>query len=74
MPALPAYRRAPSFQERFMLTRRTLIAASLFAAAPALAQAPAPSDPAAILTAIYTRAAKGKGDGGATFVTGNKAG
>ncbi|MBC9880472.1 DUF3828 domain-containing protein [Bradyrhizobium sp. INPA01-394B] len=56
-----------------MLTRRTLIAASLFAAAPALAQAPAPSDPAAILTAIYTRAAKGKGDGGAAFVTESKA-
>ena len=57
-----------------MLTRRSLIAASLFvAAAPALAQAPAPSDPTAILTAIYTRAAKGKGDGGGGFVIENKA-
>ena len=57
-----------------MLTRRSLIAASLFvAAAPALAQAPAPSDPTAILTAIYTRAARGKGDSGAAFVTENKA-
>ena len=57
-----------------MLTRRSLIAASLFAATtPAYAQAPAPNDPATILTAIYTRAAKGKGDGGAAFVTENKA-
>lgn len=57
-----------------MLTRRTLIAASLFAtASPTLAQAPAPADPVAILTAIYTRAAKGKGDGGAAFVTEKKA-
>jgi hypothetical protein len=57
-----------------MLTRRSFIAASLLAAIkPAFAQAPAPGDPAAILTAIYTRAAKGKGDGGAAFVTENKA-
>lgn len=57
-----------------MLTRRSLIAASLIAAAtPAFAQAPAPNDPTAILTAIYTGAAKGKGDGGAAFVTENKA-
>jgi hypothetical protein len=57
-----------------MFTRRSLIAASLFAATtPTFAQAPAPNDPAAILTAIYARAAKGKGDGGAAFVTENKA-
>jgi hypothetical protein len=56
-----------------MLTRRSLIAASVFAAAPAFAQAPAANDPASILTAIYIRAAKGKGDGGAAFVTENKA-
>ncbi|QOZ53131.1 DUF3828 domain-containing protein [Bradyrhizobium sp. CCBAU 53338] len=57
-----------------MLTRRSLIAASLLVAAkPAFAQAPAASDPVSILTAIYTRAAKGKGDGGAAFVTENKA-
>ncbi|GGI33533.1 DUF3828 domain-containing protein [Bradyrhizobium guangdongense] len=57
-----------------MLSRRSLVAASLFAAAtPAFAQAPAGNDPVAILTAIYTRAAKGKGDGGAAFVTQNKA-
>lgn len=53
-----------------MLTRRSLIAVSIFAAATsAFAQAPAPNDPATILAAIYTRAAKGKGDGGAAFVT-----
>ncbi|MDN4981966.1 DUF3828 domain-containing protein [Bradyrhizobium sp. WYCCWR 13022] len=57
-----------------MLTRRNLIAASLLVAAkPAFAQAPAASDPVFILTAIYTRAAKGKGEGGAAFVTENKA-
>ncbi|OAE98598.1 hypothetical protein AYJ54_34170 [Bradyrhizobium centrolobii] len=57
-----------------MLTRRSLIAASLLAGiSPALAQTPAPTDPAAILTAIYTRAAKGKGDGGGAFVIENKA-
>lgn len=57
-----------------MLTRRSLIATSLLAAAtPAFAQAPAPNDPAAILTAIYTRAAKGKRDGGGAFIIENKA-
>ena len=56
-----------------MLTRRNLLAAALFAATPAVAQAPTADDPATILTAIYTRAARGKGDGGAAFVTENKA-
>ena len=57
-----------------MLNRRSLIALSLLASlSPALAQTAAPNDPASILTAIYTRAAKGKGDGGAAFVTENKA-
>ena len=57
-----------------MLTRRSFIAASLLAAAtPAFAQTAAANDPASILTAIYARAAKGKGDGGAGFVTENKA-
>jgi hypothetical protein len=56
-----------------MLTRRSLIAASLFVGVtPVLAQTPALSDPAAILTAIYTRAAKGKGDSGGAFVIENK--
>jgi hypothetical protein len=61
-----------------MIDRRALIStglAGLFAAAiqPALAEPAAASDPAAILTAIYTRAAKGKGDTGGTFVIENKA-
>jgi hypothetical protein len=57
-----------------MFTRRSLIAASLLASiTPAIAQTTTPSDPAAILTAIYTRAAKGKGDGGGAFIIENKA-
>jgi hypothetical protein len=57
-----------------MLTRRGFVAASLLVtASPALAAMPARGDPVAILTAIYTRAAKGKGDGGGTFVIENKA-
>jgi hypothetical protein len=57
-----------------MLTRRSFVAASLLAtASPALAVTPAPGDPVAILTAIYTRAAKGKGDGGGAFIIENKA-
>jgi Protein of unknown function (DUF3828) len=38
-----------------------------------LAAPPAASDPVAIVTAIYTRAAKGKGDGSGAFVIENKA-
>lgn len=62
-----------------MVTRRALIAstaAGLLAVAlsqPALAAAPSPTDPAGIITAIYTRAARGKGDGGAAFIIANKA-
>jgi hypothetical protein len=55
-----------------MLTRRSFVAASLLTTA-ALAQAPAPADPVAILTAIYARAARGKGDSGGAFVIENKA-
>jgi hypothetical protein len=60
-----------------MITRRGLIStsfASLFAGATARAAFAEPasaSDPVAIVTAIYTRAAKGKGDGGG-FVIENK--
>lgn len=58
-----------------MVTRRKLI---LSGAAALLAtilprHAGAADDPAGILTAIYTRAAKGKGDGGGTFVIQTKA-
>src|ERR1700719_2743093 len=62
-----------------MLTRRTLALASLTGILAAsdrrFARAePSPaSDPVAILTAIYIRAAKGKGDGGGGFVIENKA-
>ena len=62
-----------------MITRRALMSTAftgLLAAPitrPALAQTAAQNDPVAILTAIYTRAAKGKGDGGAAFVTVDKA-
>ena len=53
-----------------MITRRALMSTAIagLVAHPALAAPPAPNDPVAILTAIYTRAAKGKGDGGAAFV------
>jgi len=58
-----------------MVTRRKLIlsaAASLLA--PVLPRhAAAADDPAGILTAIYTRVANGKGDGGGTFVIQTKA-
>jgi Protein of unknown function (DUF3828) len=57
-----------------MLTRRIFVTSALLAtASPAFAVMPAASDPVAILTAIYTRAAKGKGDGGGAFVIENKA-
>ena len=59
-----------------MVTRRKLIlsgAAGLLAATLPRATLAAPDDPVGIVTAIYTRAAKGKGDGGGGFVIENKA-
>jgi len=62
-----------------MVTRRALIvsgAAGLLATAlshRAFAATPSPADPADIITAIYTRAAKGKGSGGGAFIIENKA-
>jgi hypothetical protein len=62
-----------------MASRRELIftaAAGLLAAAlshRASAAPPALNDPVGIVTAIYTHAAKGKGDGGGAFVIENKA-
>jgi hypothetical protein len=61
-----------------MITRRTLISTGLAGLAgafvrPSIAQPASPSDPAAIVAAIYTRAAKGKGDGGGGFVIESKA-
>ena len=59
-----------------MITRRSLILTSLLVAtdAPLSRAEPATSDdPVAIITAIYTRAAKGKGDSGGGFVIESKA-
>src|SRR6476659_11126450 len=59
-----------------MVSRRKLIlsgAAGLLAATVPPAALAGPEDPVGIVTAIYTRAAKGKGDGGGGFVIENKA-
>jgi hypothetical protein len=58
-----------------MVTRRKLILSAAAALlVPVLPRhAAAADDPAGILTAIYTRVAKGKGDGGGTFVIQTKA-
>jgi hypothetical protein len=60
-----------------MITRRAIFsgcATVVLAAALSRPAAPsAPNDPVAIVTAIYTRAAKGNGDGGGAFVIENKA-
>jgi Protein of unknown function (DUF3828) len=62
-----------------MITRRALILTALAApfarllSRPALAASPAPSDPLAIINAIYARVTKGKGDSGGGFVIENKA-
>lgn len=56
-----------------MLNRRHLlltIATSVLIASPAFAQATAPADPAAFITAIYARAVKGDGGG---FISDSKA-
>src|SRR6201999_4191436 len=62
--------------EDSMITRRTLVLTALMLAteAPLARAEPAiPDDPTAILNAIYTRVAKGKGDSGGGFVTDSKA-
>jgi len=63
-----------------MITRRALLLAATAASSsglllyPALAASPAPpSDPLAIVNAIYARVTKGKGDGGGAFVIESKA-
>jgi Protein of unknown function (DUF3828) len=74
--AVPAYKPAIIRFEDSMFNRRTFLlvaATSAFSASPVLAQAPSPNDPAGILTAIYARAAKGKGDGGGSFIFDTKA-
>jgi len=60
-----------------MVTRRTLLftgTAALFTLASrrAMADPPTPNDPVAILNAVYTRASKGKGDGGGAFIIEHK--
>jgi hypothetical protein len=59
-----------------MITRRSLVLTSLLIAtdAPLSRAEPATSDdPVAIVTAIYTRAAKGQGNSGGSFVIDSKA-
>jgi hypothetical protein len=57
-----------------MFTRRALVFSGLFATLVSLhAETPATGDPVGIVTAIYTRAAKGKGTDGGGFVYENKA-
>jgi len=62
-----------------MITRRNLVLSGLTgllagsATGRAHAARPAAGDPVAIINAIYARAAKGKGDGGGTFIIENKA-
>jgi hypothetical protein len=61
-----------------MITRRALIStglAGLLAGVSrrTLAAPPSPSDPVAIVNAIYARAAKGKGKGGGAFIIENAA-
>jgi hypothetical protein len=58
-------------RRQFIFTATTALSAIL--THQALAEPPAPNDPMGILAAIYTRAAKGKGDGGGAFVIENKA-
>ena len=57
-----------------MISRRSFLLTALLAplASAAVAAPPAAGDPMAIVTAIYTRAAKGKGDGGGAFVIEHK--
>ena len=62
-----------------MLARRTLVLTGLIGMLAAnderaaCAEPPSANDPVAIVTAIYTRAAKGKGDSGGGFVIESKA-
>jgi hypothetical protein len=59
-----------------MIARRELIlsgTAGLLAAAMPRRVSASPADPTGIVTAIYSRAAKGKGDGGGAFIIENKA-
>jgi Protein of unknown function (DUF3828) len=76
---LLVYKHDATISRITMPTRRMFVFASLTALLAASDQSiahaaqPAASDPVAILTAIYTRVAKGKGDGGGGFVIDSKA-
>jgi hypothetical protein len=75
-PGIAVYKPAHPIREITMINRRGLMLSGLLAAAlsrQALAAPPSPADPSAIVTAIYSRAAKGKGDGGGAFIIENKA-
>jgi hypothetical protein len=74
-PCAPVHKPMQTISGSKMIVRRELIlsapAALLAAILPR--HAFAADDPAGIVTAIYTRVAKGKGDGGGTFVIQSKA-
>jgi Protein of unknown function (DUF3828) len=76
---IPVYKSGTTCSRIMMPTRRTLLVRALialFAAGDhymARAEPPPANDPVAIVTAIYTRAARGKGDGGGGFVIESKA-
>jgi len=78
-PGIAVYKPAHPIREISMFSRRELVrscTAGLLATAlsrQAFAAPPSPADPIAIVTAIYTRAAQGKGDGGGAFIIANKA-
>src|SRR5437868_1402009 len=70
------YIRLGRYEESRMISRRMFIlsgAVGAIAATKTFAQTPSPNDPTAILTAIYSRAARGNGDGGGAFVIESKA-
>jgi Protein of unknown function (DUF3828) len=76
---LLVYKQAATIPRIMMPTRRTLVFAALTALLAysdlsiARAAPPAASDPVGIVTEIYTRVTKGKGDQGGGFVTETKA-
>jgi hypothetical protein len=78
-PAFCSIKQGQPRQSTAMLTRRTLVLTGLIGMLAAndqraaRAEPPSANDPVAIVTSIYTRATKGRGDGGGGFVIENKA-
>jgi hypothetical protein len=78
-PAFCSIKQGQPRQRNAMLARRTLVLTGLIGMLAAnderaaRAEPPSTNDPVAIVTAIYTRAAKGKGDSGGGFVIESKA-